>query len=101
MGVLCALLLFIVVATVDKDELLKMQKEFHKIAKKQGNPNTVSREEFAQALKIVGVRESGTYAVCMRVCQPGAAWHIVTRVRAVPYALGRQGDLGPSVHTCG
>ena len=70
--VVLGVLLCIVVATVDKDELLKMQKEFHKLSKKHGHKNTISREDFGEALKIVGVRESGTYAVCMCVCaHPG------------------------------
>lgn len=63
------------VATVDKDELLKMQKEFHKLSKKHGHKNTISREDFGEALKIVGVRESGTYAVCVYVQTLGCMAH--------------------------
>ena len=47
--------------TVNKDELLALQKQFNKLAKKNhNNDHTISRAEFQQALKLVGIVEAGT-----------------------------------------
>lgn len=49
-----------VCAAVDKKELLKLQKEFHKLSRKNtDSDHTITRAQFAEALTIVGIRESG------------------------------------------
>ena len=47
---------------VDKPELMTLQKKFREIAQRQGNPSSVTREEFTEALNIVGIAESGEHA---------------------------------------
>ena len=46
------------VVQFDKAELLAMQKKFNELAQRSGNPATINREEFQEALEIVGVAES-------------------------------------------
>jgi len=46
------------VTSLEKKELLKMQKQFLEVAQVQGNPNTITKAEFAEALSSVGVSES-------------------------------------------
>ena len=47
------------VVKFNKDELLALQKQFNKLAKKNhNNDHTISRSEFQQALKLVGIVEA-------------------------------------------
>lgn len=50
------------VVPVNKDELLALQKEFNKLAKKnESNDHTISRAQFQEALHLVGIEESGAW----------------------------------------
>ena len=46
------------VTHIDKRELLGLQRQFHSLAQREGNPNTISREEFQEALAQVSIVES-------------------------------------------
>jgi len=46
------------VTNLDKKELLSLHKKFQEIAERDGNPNTLSRHDFRDALEEVGIVES-------------------------------------------
>ena len=48
------------VTQFEKRELLALQRKFSDLAAREGNPNTITRAEFREALEIVGVTESDT-----------------------------------------
>jgi Ca2+-binding EF-hand superfamily protein len=48
------------VTQFEKQELLALQRKFHELAKRGGNVNTISRNEFREALESVGISESDT-----------------------------------------
>ncbi|CAN0000618.1 unnamed protein product, partial [Choristocarpus tenellus] len=41
-----------------KEELLQLQKKFFELAQREGNPFTITRVEFLEALELVGIVES-------------------------------------------
>lgn len=43
-----------------KKELLGLQRKFIELAKREGNPFTITRAEFSEALELVGIMESDT-----------------------------------------
>ena len=48
------------VTQFEKRELLALQRKFSELAKREGNPHTITRGEFREALEIVNVSESDT-----------------------------------------
>ena len=44
--------------SMDRKELLGLQKHFKELAQRQGNPNTITREEFKEALALEGIAEA-------------------------------------------
>ena len=48
------------VTSFEKKELVQLQKQFLELAKREGNPNTITRAEFRQALEAVAIEESDT-----------------------------------------
>ena len=48
------------VTQFEKRELLALQRKFSDFASREGNPHTITRSEFREALESVGVTESDT-----------------------------------------
>ena len=48
------------VTQFEKRELLALQRKFNDFAQREGNPHTITRSEFREALESVGVTESDT-----------------------------------------
>mmetsp|Transcript_33602 Transcript_33602/g.106190 ORF Transcript_33602/g.106190 Transcript_33602/m.106190 type:complete len:199 (-) Transcript_33602:367-963(-) len=46
------------VTRIEKDQLRTLQRKFMELAKRQGNPNTITSDEFGEALQAVGIHES-------------------------------------------
>lgn len=46
------------VTSLEKRELLAMQKSFMEISQRQGNPNTIAKDEFQEALEGCGITEA-------------------------------------------
>ncbi|CBJ48386.1 calcium-binding protein [Ectocarpus siliculosus] len=44
----------------EKKELLRLQRKFVELAQREGNPYTITRAEFREALELVGIMESDT-----------------------------------------